>query len=349
MEELRGIVMRAGNRWTETGLPRVAMVRSEGCADQVYEPMLHLVLQGTKSLSIGDQNLRFDEASYFVVPVHVPATGEVQSSGRDQPYLAVSLRLDPAIIAAIMAEMHEIGTTPSPTGFAVSEASPEMIDAWLRMMRLIDRPNEAPMLAAMIEREILFRVLIGPQGDKLREIACAESRLAQVRPAIDWLRDHFAETIQSEPLAAMTGMSVAAFYRHFKAVTSMAPIQYQKRLRLLKARRLLLFETRDVGSVGFTVGYESASQFSREYARMFGMPPGRDATRFRLPATVDGGAVIDDAVKRANLRLESFAAVAQRAAAAVEQDQAASGEEPQEPPRGRAHRKGRTPPSGEAL
>lgn len=286
MDELRGLVMRAGSRWTETGLPRVAMVRSEGCADQVYEPMLHFVLQGSKSLSIGKQNLRFEEATYFVVPVHVPATGEVHSDGMDRPYLAVSLKLDPTIIANLMAEMHETGT-PNPTGFAVSTATPEMIDAWLRMMRLVDRPDEAPMLAATIEREILFRVLIGPQGDKLREVACADSRLAQVRPAIAWLRDNYAEAIHAEPLAAMTGMSVAAFYRHFKAVTSMAPIQYQKRLRLLKARRLLLFETHDVGKIAYAVGYESASQFSREYARLFGMPPGRDAARFRVAATAN--------------------------------------------------------------
>lgn len=162
MDELRAIVMRAGSRWTPTGLPRVSMVRSEGCADQVYEPMLHFVLQGSKSLSIGDQNLRFEEATYFVVPVHVPATGEVQSNAADAPYLAASLALDPTIIANLIAEMHESGT-PNPSGFAVSAATPELIDAWLRMMRLIDRPDEARMLAATIEREILFRVLIGPQ------------------------------------------------------------------------------------------------------------------------------------------------------------------------------------------
>ncbi len=285
MDELRGIVMRAGNRWTDTGIPRVQMVRSEGCADQVYEPMLHLVLQGFKSLSIGDRNLRFEEATYFVVPIHVPATGEVQPDGAE-PYLAVSLKLDTTLIANLMEEIRP-GTTPNPSGFAVSTASPELIDAWLRMMRLIDRPDEAPILAAMIEREILFRVLIGPQGDKLREVACADSRLAQVRPAIEWIRDNYAETILAEPLAGMTGMSVAAFYRHFKAVTSMAPIQYQKRLRLLKARRLLLFETHDVGKIAYAVGYESASQFSREYARMFGMPPGRDAARFRVAAPAE--------------------------------------------------------------
>jgi AraC-like DNA-binding protein len=285
IDELSDIVMRAGSRWTETGLPRVRMVRSEGCPDQVYEPMLHLVLQGSKSLSIGDQVLRLQEADYFVVPVHVPATGEVRPRGSGQPYLAVSLTLEPALIANVMAEMDQGGVAPTASGFAVSPATPEMIDAWLRLMRLIDRPDEAPMLAPSIEREILFRVLMGPQGDKLREVACAESRLAQVRPAIGWLRDNFAEPIRVGPLAAMTGMSVAAFYRHFKAVTSMAPIQYQKRLRLLKARRLILFEDRDAGAAAYAVGYESASQFSREYARLFGLPPSRDAANFRRAAT----------------------------------------------------------------
>jgi len=149
------------------------------------------------------------------------------------------------------------------------------------MMRLVDRPDEIALLAQMIEREILFRVLQGPHGNVLRQIAHADSRLSQVRRAIDWIREHFAEPFRVEPLAGMAGMSVAAFYRHFRAVTAMTPIQYQKRLRLLKARRLLLFEPRDAAAIAFAVGYESASQFSREYARMFGMPPVRDMARFK--------------------------------------------------------------------
>ncbi len=284
IDELGALAMRADSRWTDTGVPRLRMVRSEGCPDQVYEPMLHLVLQGSKSLSIGDQMLVFQEADYLVVPVHVPATGEVRARGPGKPYLAVSLILDPAIIAAVMADMPQSSTMAPSSGFAVSAAPAEMIDAWLRLMRLIDRPDEMQMLAPAIEREILFRVLKGPQGDRLREIACAESRLAQVRPAIGWLQDHFAEPVRVGPLAAMTGMSIPAFYRHFKAVTAMAPIQYQKRIRLLKARRLMLFEDRDVSAAAYAVGYESASQFSREYARLFGLPPSRDAARFRLAA-----------------------------------------------------------------
>jgi AraC-like DNA-binding protein len=236
-------------------------------------------------LSIGDQILRFEPATYFLVPVDVPAVGQIRSQQSDGPYLALSLTLDPTVIAAMLADLAETPPTRHIPGFSVVAARPELIDAWLRMMRLVDRPKEAAVLAPMIEREILFRVLQGPHGDVLRQMARADSRLSQVRRALDWIRAHFAEPFRVEPLAAMTGMSVAAFYRHFKAVTAMTPIQYQKRLRLLKARRQLLFEPHDASSVAFSVGYESASQFSREYARMFGMPPVRDVSRFKSPAS----------------------------------------------------------------
>jgi AraC-like DNA-binding protein len=288
MDELRAIVMRAGDKWTPTGLPRVAMVRAEACSDQVYEPMLHLVLQGTKSMSIGDQILQFAPATYFVVPVDLPALGQVCGETPGATYLALSLTLDPAIIAAMLADLCETNRHGEGGAFAVTAAGPELIDAWLRMMRLVDRPHEAALLAPMIEREILFRVLQGPQGGMLRQIARTDSRLSQVRRAIDWIRLHFAEPLRVEPLAALAGMSAAAFYRHFRAVTAMTPIQYQKRLRLLKARRQLLFEPHDAASVAFAVGYESASQFSREYARMFGLPPAKDVARFRPQAALPG-------------------------------------------------------------
>lgn len=283
MDELRAIVMRADDKWTATGLPRVDMVRAEACSNQVYQSMLHLVLQGTKSLSIGDEVLEFAPATYFVVPVDLPALGQVCAAPQGGPYLALNLTLDPVVIAAMLADLGETGADGADPVFAVSPAGPELLDAWLRMLRLIDRPQEAALLAPMIEREILFRVLQGPQGAMLRQIARSDSRLAQVRRAIDWIRLHYAEPLRVEPLAAMAGMSLAAFYRHFRKVTAMTPIQYQKRLRLLKARRQLLFEPHDAASVAFSVGYESPSQFSREYARMFGMPPRRDVARFKAP------------------------------------------------------------------
>ncbi|MFA6154481.1 AraC family transcriptional regulator N-terminal domain-containing protein [Mesorhizobium sp.] len=300
MDELRAIVMRAGDKWTETGIPRVAMVRSEACSDQVYEPMLHLVLQGAKSLSIGDHVLQFEPATYFVVPVDVPAIGKIRSDMSGSPYLALSLTLDPAVIATMFSDHDRSSRQPAPD-FLVSDATPELIDAWLRMMRLVDRPGEKAILAPMFEREILFRVLQGPQGAMLRQLSHASSRLSQVRRAIDWIRAHYTEPFRVEPLAAMTGMSVAAFYRHFKAIAAMTPIQYQKKLRLLHARQLLLFEPRDAASIAFSVGYESASQFSREYARMFGLPPVRDMARYKSPSSSDRSAFSGSLPKHAGL------------------------------------------------
>jgi transcriptional regulator GlxA family with amidase domain len=157
------------------------------------------------------------------------------------------------------------------------------------MLRLIDRPHEAAVLAPMIEREILFRVLQGPLGGMLREMARPDGHLAQIRRATQWIGEHYTEPFRVEPLAALAGMSVAAFYRHFKSITGLTPIQYQKHLRLLRARWLLLFDPRDAASIAFTVGYESASQFSREYSRLFGLPPARDAARFKSPTAPGRG------------------------------------------------------------
>lgn len=288
IDELRRIAMRAGDKWTATGIPRVSMVRSEACSDQVYESMLHVVLQGSKSLSIGEHVLRFEPATYFVVPVDVPALGQISSERSGGPYLALSLALDPSVIAGVVGDSDGLGGTPD---FLVSAIAPDHMDAWIRMMRLVDRPGEITMLAPMIEREILFRVLQGPQGNVLRQIARRDSSMSQIRRAIDWIRDHYTEVVRAEALAAMAGMSVPAFYRLFKAITAMTPIQYQKKLRLLHARRLLLFEPRDAASIAFSVGYESASQFSREYARMFGRPPVRDVARFRLPSVSERDSV----------------------------------------------------------
>lgn len=293
MAELRSIVMRAQDKWTDTGLPRVAMVRAEACANQVYQPMLHLVLQGTKTLSIGEEVYSYSPGHYFLVPVDVPATGQIHASAVDQPYLAVSLTLDVEVIAGLL--MDE-GKTPRAAQSACFEgvlAPAHMIDAWLRMMRLMDHPYEAAILAPMIEREILFRALQGPLGGILRDVARPDGRMMQIRRVTQWIREHYTEPFRVEPMAVMVDMSVAAFYRHFKSVTAMTPIQYQKRLRLLRARWLLLFDTLDATSIAYTVGYESASQFNREYARLYGLPPARDAARFKpsRPAKIESKAL----------------------------------------------------------
>jgi transcriptional regulator GlxA family with amidase domain len=172
------------------------------------------------------------------------------------------------------------GPDERPTSYGVSLAAPELTDAWLRLARLLDRPQDIAVLAPMLEREILYRLLQGQQGAILRQIACNESRVSRVRRAIGWIREHFDEPLRVPHLADLSGMSPAAFHRHFKAVTAMSPLQFQKSLRLQHARQLLIAEP-DAARAGYAVGYESASQFSREYARLFGAPPARDAQRLR--------------------------------------------------------------------
>lgn len=230
--------------------------------------------------------------SYFVVPVDVPATGQIRPGGPGLPYLAISLTLDPEVIASLTGDDGVHNERQKPVSFSAAQAPSEMIDAWLRMLRLSDRPHEIPTLAPMIEREILFRALQGPLGDLLREIAQPDGRLVQIRRAIQWIRNHYTEPVLVQGLATMADMSVPSFYRHFRAVTSMTPIQYQKRLRLLRARWLLLFEPRDAAAVAFMVGYESPSQFSREYARLFGLPPVRDMARFKAPSVATGASAV---------------------------------------------------------
>ncbi len=174
-------------------------------------------------------------------------------------------------------------------GFGVSAVTPDLLDAWARLIALLDTPDDIPVLAPIHEREILYRLLKGPQGGVLRQIVRTDSRLSRVRQAIVWIRAHFDEMLRVEDLAERAGMSPASFHRHFKAVTAMSPLQYQKTLRLQEARRLLI-ASGGAARAAHMVGYESASQFSREYARMFGAPPHRDAGRLR-----GGGAALEEA------------------------------------------------------
>jgi AraC-like DNA-binding protein len=272
----------------ENGLPRVGMVvaREAGLRNPtIYRPMLCIVLQGVKEVMIGDRTLRYDTASYFISSVDVPASGCVVEGSADKPYVAVTLALDGNILADLIADAG--GPIERNTaGFAVAAMTPELLDAWGRMLRLLDRPAEAPVLAPLIEREILFRLLQGPQGPLIRQAARVDSRLSQIREAIAWIRAHYAEPLSAEHLAGIAGMSMASFNRHFRAVTAMSPLQYQKALRLQEARRLLIASS-NAARTAYAVGYESPSQFSREYGRMFGVPPARDAVRMRQLEVVD--------------------------------------------------------------
>ncbi len=281
--DLRALASRAENRRTETGIPRVAMVQGEipeHMLAAVYDPMINLILQGSKTMTVGERTLRYDPATYFVMSIELPAVGTIHPAASGEPYLALSLTLDSTVLSTLLTDLPSPAErNESEAGFSVAAVTPELMDAWLRMLRLMDRPDDIAALAPVYEREILYRVLQGPHGWMLRDIAAPDTAMARVSQAIQWIRRDFAEPIRVETLARKASMSVSAFHRHFKAVTTLSPLQYQKRVRLLKARMLMVAGAKSVTSAAFEVGYESATQFSRDYARVFGLPPARDTAR----------------------------------------------------------------------
>ena len=285
LEILRDLLLRhAKGRRTTTAIPRVKLVRSDAPTELIpmlFDPALCLVLQGAKRILIGDQVLRYGAGMHFTSTIETPALGSIAEASRDAPYLSVNIAFDPAVIASILLDMPPQAELPLQRGFAAEPAGGPMIEAWRRLLELLDRPEEIAVLGPSREREILYRLLQSPQGVLLRQIAGADARLVQIREAVNWLRDNYRLPLRVEELAQRVGMSASVFHRHFKAVTAMSPIQYQKRLRLYEARRRLVERPGDAAGAAFAVGYESASQFSREYARLFGTPPARDVARLR--------------------------------------------------------------------
>lgn len=290
LDRLCTIVDRhAAGRYRPGALPRVALYK-DGAAPQpvagVYPPMMALIVSGAKEIAIGDRRIRYDPASYFIATVELPASGCVKLDLPDQRYLAVSLDLDSERLASVLTDV-ETELPPAEPAFAVNPVTADLLDAWLRLLRLLDTPHDIAALAPLYEREILYRLVQGPQGSIVRQIARADSRLSQVRRAITMIRDRFDQPIRSETLAEAAGMSPASFHRHFRTATAMSPLQYQKSLRLQEARRLIV-AGRDVAAAGYAVGYESASQFSREYARLFGLAPSRDVKAQKPHVSGDG-------------------------------------------------------------
>lgn len=287
--ELRRLAARAENRRTETGIPRVAMVQGkipEHDLAAVYEPMVNLILTGSKTMTVGDRTMHYDPATYFLMSVDLPAVGAVHPAQDGTPYLAVSLTLDPAIVAGLLNDLPDPAPQPEPNlsrdyGFSVAAVTAELMDAWVRMLRLLEHPADIPALAPAYEREILYRLLQGVHGRMLRDIATPDTALARLNEVIQCIRRDFAEPLRVHALAEMAAMSPSAFHRRFKSVTAFSPLQYQKRIRLLHARTMLVTGCQSVTSAALEVGYESATQFSREYARAFGLPPARDAARIQ--------------------------------------------------------------------
>jgi AraC-like DNA-binding protein len=236
--------------------------------------MVNLILQGGKSMTVGGQTLYYDPGTYFVMTVDLPAAGVVRSSDSGGPYLAVSLSLDPALLTDLLSNIpFRAEARRRNAGFSVAAVTPQLLDAWVRMLRLMKQPSDIPALAPAYEREILYRVLQGPMGWMLHDIATPDTALARMNRTIRRIRQGYALPLRIEELAEEAAMSVSAFHRHFKAVTALSPLQYQKHIRLLQARTRLIAVGHSVTMAAHEVGYESPNQFSREYARMFGLPP----------------------------------------------------------------------------
>jgi AraC-like DNA-binding protein len=250
-------------------------------------PCFALVAQGGKSLTLGEHTLHYGVGDFLLVALDVPVVSHVTVASPERPYLGLGVIIDTGKLAELMGR---IGPPPSALegcrglGATVNRASDGLVDAVLRLVRLLDTPQAIPALAPLIEQEILYHLLTGPCGAQLMHIAQADTPGNKVAAAITWLRANFREPLLVETLAAQANMSASSLHQHFKAITGMTPMQYQKQLRLHEARRLMLLELLDVGSAGYRVGYQSPSHFSRDYSRMYGLPPQRDVERLRTAA-----------------------------------------------------------------
>jgi AraC-like DNA-binding protein len=248
----------------------------------VYEASLCLIAQGAKRVSIGSQSLVYDASHYLIVSVDLPLTGHIIEAGPGKPYLCCKIDLDLPTLADLMIVEGGASHADASPMLAVYPSDADLVDAACRLVKLLEQPQNIPALAPLIEREIFYRLLTGPHGPTLRHLCAANSRLNQVSRAIAQIRSGFRGQLRIRDIAAAAGMSESSLHEHFKATTQMTPLEYQKQLRLQEARRLMLAEGVNAGAAGFAVGYDSPSQFSREYRRLFGAPPRQDVDRMQM-------------------------------------------------------------------
>lgn len=268
-----------------TPFERLTLVRSSAPTmpmPNVYSPLLCLVVQGGKRVELGDRMFTYAPGRYSIVTQDLPVTGRVIEATPDKPYLCLVLEFDPVALGELALRVPPApAAAPSPLGKIVAEACPDLLHAALRLLRALDDPQALPVLAPLAEQEILYRLLAGPYGATMRQVTAGQGRVAQVGRAIAWIRQHARERLSIERLAAEVGMSPSSLHEHFRAVTALSPLQFQKQLKLQDARSLMLADGLDATTAAFRVGYESPSQFSREYRRHFGEPPARDIARLR--------------------------------------------------------------------
>jgi len=267
-------------------VPGLSLYRREATTDLItgmYEPSVCVVAQGAKRVLLGDDTYVYDAQHYLITSVHLPTLVQIIEATPEKPYLGLRLTFDLREVTQMMVDssLPVSRDQQMDRGMATSAVTPELLDAFRRLVDLLHQEQDIPILAPVIQREIIYRLLVGPQGARLRQIATAGSHGHQVAQAIQWMKDHFATSMKIEELAARAQMSTSTFHHHFRSVTAQSPLQYQKKLRLQEARRLMLVEQRDAATAAFEVGYESPSQFSREYRRLFGAPPQRDVESLR--------------------------------------------------------------------
>lgn len=269
----------------DTDIPRLTLVRWSRTGEAIHmiqRPAVCIIAQGEKQVMLGDGILTYGPDDYLVASLDVPITGMVTRADEDAPYLCFCLYLDPAILSEMLLSMPDVpAAIDNGPALTLHRITPEIADCAARLVQMLGEGSAAPMLAPLAERELLFRLFMGGMGAHMRAIATPDSRLGQIARVIGWLKQHFREPFSAHQLARLAGMSLSSFHEHFKAMTAMSPLQYQKQLRLQEARRLMLGGHIEAADAGFRVGYDSPSQFSREYRRLFGAPPIRDIAGFR--------------------------------------------------------------------
>lgn len=283
-------------RWTDkpdrvtTAMRGLFLFRRDAPTEPIsamYEPSICLMAQGAKRVLLGNDTYVYDAHHFLITSVDLPAFVQIIKASREKPCLGLMLQLNQLEMSQLMVDSNlpPPRAQQSSRGMATGEVTLPLLTAFQRLIDLLAEPDDIPILAPIFQREIIYRLLVSDQGARLRQMASAGSQSNQIAGAIDWLKGNFSRPLRIDSLATQVNMSTSTFHHHFRSLTAMSPLQYQKSLRLNEARRLMLTERLDAAAAAFQVGYESPSQFSREYSRLFGKPPLRDITILRQMAT----------------------------------------------------------------
>ena len=269
-----------------TAIPRLTLARRTAltaACPATYEPSVIVIPQGRKQVQIGSDTLTYDSSRYLLTSVDLPTVTRVVDASDETPCLAVALKLEISIVREFLAreEFHMLDMPPDSPAMSTGPVTAEFLSAWCRLLDLLSNPEDIPFLSGFIEREIMYRILRGPEGARLRAVATLGDQSHRTAKAIAWIKTNYASPLRVEELAQIAGMAVSTLHHHFRALTAMSPLQYQKQIRLQAARSRMLADDVDAATVAFEVGYESASQFNREYSRLFGQPPIRNVRTLR--------------------------------------------------------------------